>query len=209
MAQERRPTRCGWCINEDHENCVVTIEVSTGVWRCPCDVSIVVAGGPLSGQVLHCDDPRIRGTRCTKCRRRGVEVDDKSRCIDQDNCKGYLAQQRAADPAFQMMDQITHEQVAHAPKKEARGTGPREPKVTSGECQCCGGATKGGKFLPGHDARYVTQQAQAFVALDASVVGNQEGAHALYTKMEDLGPALHAKWVKRVEALRAKAEEAK
>lgn len=30
---------------------------------------------------------------------------------------------------------------------------PRPPRATVGECECCGAATRGGKFLPGHDAR--------------------------------------------------------
>lgn len=33
---------------------------------------------------------------------------------------------------------------------------PKAPKV--GACKCCGGTTKGGMFLPGHDARYVSEQ---------------------------------------------------
>lgn len=30
---------------------------------------------------------------------------------------------------------------------------PRAPRSTVGQCECCGAATRGGKFLPGHDAK--------------------------------------------------------
>lgn len=35
------------------------------------------------------------------------------------------------------------------PARRARPTGR-----TAGQCLCCGGPTKGGRFQPGHDARY-------------------------------------------------------
>lgn len=32
----------------------------------------------------------------------------------------------------------------------------------TGECLCCGGATKGGNFQPGHDSRYVSELVEAY-----------------------------------------------
>lgn len=51
-------------------------------------------------------------------------------------------------------DKVVPIRRAAAPKAEKA---PREPKPAKAgqDCTCgCGGVTKGGRFLPGHDARY-------------------------------------------------------
>ena len=76
---------------------------------------------------------------------------------------------------------------------------PEVIKPTGNQCLCgCGGPVKG-KYRPGHDARYVSQQATAFVA--AAV----EEKPAILDRLErELSPALMAKWAARVERLSAK-----
>ena len=196
---ERRAVRCGWCINGDHHLCAVAIAMGDNrrgerVWRCPCDKG---------------EHP---GTRCTECKRYGVEVTDLSQCIDSEDCRSYRAAKRAQDPAFQAIDDIT--------ATLARGSAPRGSETprkaaktpSEGECICCGGTTRGGKFLPGHDARYVSTQAAAYVvavakdAADGATVGGGESMK-IYDAMEKLGPALHAKWIKRVEKAQAANKE--
>ena len=34
--------------------------------------------------------------------------------------------------------------------------------MTSRECKCCGEPTKGGRFLPGHDSRYLSRLVEQF-----------------------------------------------
>lgn len=74
-----------------------------------------------------------------------------------------------------------------------------KPASPGGKCLCCGEATKGGVFLPGHDARYVSRQADAFVAADADEKGK-----ILDLLEVQLSARLMAKWVARVERQSAK-----
>jgi hypothetical protein len=52
-------------------------------------------------------------------------------------------------------------------------------------------------------AEYVTQQAKAYVEAQGPNYHGQLNPERLYDAMEVLGPKLHAKFVKRVETLRA------
>ena len=77
--------RCGWCIGGDHENCVVSVDMTIRkafqpgpaslhfVWTCQC-----------GSAVPH------PASRCLNCLRPGVAVDHRSRCTDRDGCQAYL-----------------------------------------------------------------------------------------------------------------------
>ncbi len=56
-------------------------------------------------------------------------------------------------------------------------TGGAPPRARSGKCECCGEPTKGGRFLPGHDAKLASQ-------LKAKV---QCGDDEAYAEMERRG----------------------
>ena len=66
------------------------------------------------------------------------------------------------------------------------------------KCLCCGEPTKGGKFLPGHDARYVSQQAVEYV----DAVSDSVRKHIYNYCEEHLSNHLFAKFVKRIESVR-------
>lgn len=86
-------------------------------------------------------------------------------------CKSVAAIQRRArrlgidnlvvgiDPAEDArIERMIDEMAAlAAAKKQAAPRRPRVPKATSGVCDCCGEPTKGGRFLPGHDAKLASR----------------------------------------------------
>lgn len=71
------------------------------------------------------------------------------------------------------------DELAENRKKKVRrqSSSPRQPKSTSGTCECCGEPTRGGRFLPGHDAKYISK-------LKAKVM---EGDHNAWNEMRDRG----------------------
>lgn len=73
---------------------------------------------------------------------------------------------------------------------------PDVTKPTGNECLCGCGAPVRGTYRPGHDARYVSQQAQAFVA------ATPDHRAAILDRLEkELSPALMAQWLARVDRL--------
>ena len=197
--KQARGIRCGWCVDtaNDHENCVLAVEMETGdgpaksrtkyPWLCPCE---------------YCKEHFPGRTRCTRCNRRGVVIDEFWHCVNEIDCIEHRKRKRANDPMMRQIDEIRAE-LAGAPidgedPKLHRKSRHTNAKAKTGSCVCCGEPTRGGKFLPGHDSRYVSRQAALYVKHDPN-------APEIYTAMENLGPALHAKFIKQVERLRANA----
>jgi hypothetical protein len=78
----------------------------------------------------------------------------------------------------QQLDAILDAKKAKRPKKRSM------PRVRTGVCECCGEATRGGRFLPGHDARHAS-------VLRARVVSGDGDA---YEEMKTRG------WLKKLPA---------
>lgn len=191
MIETRNGHRCGWCLTNDHEKCCVTIELNANkgtTYTCPCACNTTGEYSPTN--------PR---TRCIVCGRRDVPVTSKHKCLDPDDCAEFIETRRANNPQYQAMRRLREEQLRKTsspkPIREPREPGePREPKPAKpGRCRCCDGPTKGGLFLPGHDARYISQQAELIVKK-----GRQD---LLNARLDDLTPALFAKLTKRIERL--------
>lgn len=123
----------------------------------------VVTNG--NGIVLHCPC-RCRAIHCRSCGNEQTgDVDPiRWRCIDTATCAVRVADKREAvrvsllGPNYKPKDAKMTNPIQDAlagSRREAAGTTTRRsarPKV--GVCECgCAGATKGGKFQPGHDAR--------------------------------------------------------
>jgi hypothetical protein len=52
------------------------------------------------------------------------------------------------------VDQLTEQMFQLEQAKKAKARNPRpKPKPKTGSCECCGEPTRGGRFLPGHDAK--------------------------------------------------------
>lgn len=178
---KKRRIRCGWCLDGKHSSCAVTIwhDTNSTLFHCACECA-------------------VDRTRCTVCGRRDVEVTEyQSRCVDAEGCEMFVAARRAADPRMRMIDEI-YSATSPASPAEKGHEKPRKvsPRASGSVCRCCGDPTKGGAFLPGHDARYVSAQAAAFQAAT-----DTEGRAAIIAAMEKCSNALYAKWVKRVGQL--------
>lgn len=147
-------SQCGFCREGNHEGCAIAIasvvpHVSNPdgvVWVCGCDVGV-------------CDTVR---RKCTECKNRNtLEVDPKTfQCLDRESCEGSRRAKREADPFHAQLIEIREKaqmaKVENATAKKVAAKKAAAPK--EGTCVCgCAGKTKGGLFLPGHDARFVSQ----------------------------------------------------
>lgn len=182
--------RCGFCLDGkcDDGKCVSAIywDQSHQLYICPCECN-------------------VGHTRCTRCGQRDVEVTtDTSVCVDVEGCDGELAKKRANNPSYMAILAAREAAMGSRKASEARPV-PRPgsaSRSSSGACLCCGEPTRGGLFLPGHDARYVSLQADAFLAADP------DEKSALLDKLEtQLSPKLMAKWVARVERQAVKTDK--
>lgn len=106
------------------------------------------------------------------------------------NCGGSMwLQDRVV--AVQVPVHATPTQIKHA----LAASSPSEPTIVGSgpACRCqCGGFTKGGKYLPGHDARHVSQVFDEWLKSRIDI----DGAKAIFAH----SPALQAKIEKRIAA---------
>ena len=129
--------------------------------------------------------------RCLECNNRtpGEVSRETWTCTDAEACaQKREKRRREADEALF---------GGRAPTKvsEARERAPKAPaKAKGGQCLCCGEATKGGLFLPGHDARYLARTVEAVkggASLDDTMTAWARAG---------ISGALQAKLVKRLGA---------
>lgn len=165
---------CGFCSTGAHEHC---------------------PGGVLNGNqttvvVCACPEHDIR-LRCMDCGHRGTadEISTETwTCLDGAACDARLATRRvAASVALYGADETGKPRTpaSATPKPEKA---PSKPKTF--ECRCsCGGMTKGGAYLPGHDARHISEVYKTAMATGQSI----DDALAIFADK----PALQAKLAKR------------
>lgn len=166
---------CTYCRHNQHQQCpgAIRIPATERVIICKCCV-------PESGM-------------CTTCGSRGVgEIDPITwYCLDRYACSARVQQRCEQSPLYQMLQDArldgaakrrrqrleiariqtelpTDEIDSFALRGNGRPRGPARPK--SGACLCCGEPTKGGKFRPGHDAKYKGKLQRAALAGDQSAV---------------------------------------
>lgn len=131
--------------------------------------------------------------RCTQCNERHEGVGTDWRCIDQNECEARIQAKLAKNPTIQQIERAREaakqRQAVSAPRSAASvSETPRKPsRPSSGQCLCCGEPTKGGKFLPGHDSKY----------LNRLVEQADDEALAL---AEAVSPAFAGKYLKRTAA---------
>ena len=185
--------RCGFCCDGRHEYCPHAIEngvtktspARRRIWLCPCEEP------GCGGKILS----------CIRCKKVHDDVDPTERvCMDRDACAARNQAKRDNNPGYQQIKRI-QEKHAMAKAENTKTREPAKPKV--GVCKCgCEGATKGGNFLPGHDARLVSQTVQS--VLDKKVT--EAGARKIMAPFSD---ALKAKFDKSLGLGQAKAAKAK
>lgn len=164
---------CGLCQSGLHDRCpIATWNPGSG------KVVIPAAGGnpaKYAGEALYCpctdqshgDDET---PRCRNCGHRWGEVEELNpdlTCLDAAGCALRIEARLAADPLHQLILQCrtTRLEGGEVVERKRRPT-PVEKQARKVEraaakqrpCTCgCEGVTKGGAFLPGHDARFVSQ----------------------------------------------------
>jgi hypothetical protein len=120
--------------------------------------------------------------------------------MDRDACAARIEVRRSNNPLYQQVREI---QEKHRMAKEENTTKREPAKPKTGTCKCgCEGETKGGNFLPGHDARLVSVTVQA--VLDKKVT-----EAAARKTMAPFSDALKAKFEKSLGLQRDKAAKAK
>lgn len=182
---------CGHCGTGRHSSCVVATE--NGDWsltRCGCGC------------------PPSLGARCLDCGERNpLLVAPDMHCVDRLDCEAAIAARLAVNPIHQVLQQAladkrrrqaeyeaAHPELTQA--KQERLAGLRQSRPTSGSCLCCGGPTKGGLFLPGHDARLVARLARSVD--DGGSVHRAEFLADARRTLEPCSPALKAKFERKV-----------
>lgn len=144
----KRPMKCGFCNNGDHTRCPGGVRNGDGS-IVPCSCGCTLAGQP----------------RCTDCWHRNPEdIGPDWTCIEKDGCEARLAKRQKSNATLQQIRsirvEIANRQALEAKVERAIG---RKVKV-KGACLCCGKATKGGKFLPGHDTKFLGKLAADVLA---------------------------------------------
>lgn len=147
--------------------------------------------------------------RCFNCNTRYSEEEAQAAltsmwtCVDIEGCQARIARRRKSNPALALIDQIMEErEMPTATKTKSKTKTATAAKPTTGKCRCCDGATKGGNFLPGHDARYVSQFVEAVQAKHTT-------AAKVKAELKGISDALVGKFEKSLAQSQAKAEKAK
>lgn len=137
---------CGFCAHtQSHEKCPsgVLNGNMTQVLRCPCGC------------------PRSLEVRCIKCNsREQSEISPETwTCLDADGCEARREHKILHDPVIQSIRALSSsaKKQERAAKQEQRAASSRrggggQPSL----CLHCGEPTKGGRFLPGHDAAFLS-----------------------------------------------------
>ena len=135
---------CGFCATGAHGHCPGAVRNGANAPRkivvCPCKEPGCKAGIP----------------RCLTCKREGgpEDIDQVNWvCTYTDACDARVNARLDADPVVQKI-RISQERGKMTEQAEKATRKAAEPKV--GTCLVTGKPTKGGKFLPGMDARYVS-----------------------------------------------------
>lgn len=160
---------CGFCANGNHEKCPRAIRAGTRLWNCQC---------------TGCEKP----LRCTECHNTNAKHinPDTWLCRDRKKCAARVQERLDANPVIQQIR--LHRERAKRKMSETTQTVEAAPKATrTGVCIVTGQPTKGGKFAPGMDARYVSLKVAEVLAGDnteAGVIEEMRG-HDLSQVLQD------------------------
>lgn len=160
---------CGHCKADHHLSCkgAVRVPISRkaphGVIQCYCQICepplrCLDCGNQFSNEVIpqlwQCfDSMSCRGRIDLKLRQSRLW-----RMIQECKTDAALVRRNDREVRFQIKAQVGDE-----PPDRAMSPGSRP---TSGQCECCGAPTKGGRFAPGHDARLKSKLRKASKAGD-------------------------------------------
>lgn len=166
---------CGFCRSGKHG-------------LCP---GAVLNGDETTALTCPCDGCEVR-PRCVNCSaREGVNPATCS-CDDLDACAARIETSRREARERLFGGRERPDTPTGAPR--SRTTPRRAAPTRTGQCLCCGEATKGGLFLPGHDSKYLNARVE-----DVSGVTAPEDV-VDRMRADGCSDALIAKFRKRVSA---------
>lgn len=182
--------KCGFCtwpshMHGSHEldarltstdnHCPVGVANGDGItiYKCTCACSVNLIRCLDCGLIERFEDrddldPKAYNEWLTERATSEHEVNPATwRCYDPAECAAKIERRLAADPLIQMIRSFQ----ANAEKRVARERAerPSSSRPTSGKCLHCGEPTKGGMFLPGHDAAFLAAAVQTISAGDATL----------------------------------------
>lgn len=141
--------KCGFCQSNHHGRCAVGTRVVGPPKKYP-NGAVILCGCTDGG----CEPGRRKCTYCNN--RKTEEVSPETwECLDLDACRETVEQRRRANPLYNDLREA--KERATMAKTEATKTKAVKTAKT-GTCLVTGKTTKGGLFLPGMDARYVSER---------------------------------------------------
>ena len=163
---------CGFCSTGNHDTCKGGIRNGDG--------SVIMCG---------CDCADSKPEYCHHCKTTDKEnLGRPWLCDDRDACDARLKADLEKNEFYQITNKYFSEEsrLKYAASKSKVGG--------NGACKCCDQPTKGGKFLPGHDSRWLNQL--------IGEIGSGIVSRADQVKMVvEFSPALAAKLEKRLDGL--------
>jgi len=187
-ANAGKPRLCGFCTTGHHQYCPRAVRNGD---LAPAKISTCDCKKPGCGdQVL----------RCLECKSEAQEdIDpDNWRCLDQNACRARIDARLDASPVIQKIRRA--QKMARIENEKVAKTATAKKTAKVGKCLVTGKPTKGGKFLPGMDARYVSLRVAE--TLDGSTT---EAAARKRIKDETDSDALVAKFEKSLRLSKEKA----
>lgn len=166
---------CGFCKSGKHGFCP----------------GVVLNGDETTALTCPCDGCEVR-LRCVNCYIREGVNPTTCTCDDLDACATRIetARKNAREKLFGGHDRPSTPGNAPRSTKTPRSARP----TRAGQCLCCGEATKGGLFLPGHDSKYLNARVEDISGVTAP--GDVEDR----MRADGCSDALIAKFRKRVAA---------
>lgn len=140
LRRQTSPLICGFCQSGNHEHCPRGVRNGNGAIL-PCNCPQPYCGGQV--------------VRCLECKNEEEnEVSpDSWRCYDAEACRAEVAARLDRNPTIQLIREV-EKRVSENTGTTTATKAEKAPKAPT-YCLHCGEATRGGKFLPGHDARWV------------------------------------------------------
>lgn len=173
--------RCQFCAQGHHRSCPRATRHNGKLWLCQCLSGQDQHSGMYCLDCKHNRADELHNWACLDehaCAVRRQQRNDRNpiwRKIQAAKVHGALERKAKSMGAVAILAQIdpyqddTIERMEtllatlnglsrdKQPKKPRK---PPKPRATSGKCECCGEPTRGGRFLPGHDAKLVSALVQ-------------------------------------------------
>lgn len=202
MALTIEQTLCGFCNDGNHDKCAIGIKFDESrgahkkwpegiVWVCRC-----TNGSCTTGR-----------RKCAYCGNRTTEEIDPTtwECLDIEACRAKVQAKRDNDPFLAQLREIKEKtdmaKIEENKTKAEKKAATKEPTF----CLVTGEPTKGGKFKPGMDARYVSDRVTE--CINGNFTAKVEKEQRSKMKSDGVSDALVAKFEKSLALAKDKAEK--